>query len=227
MHTRQDQSLKLEDLPNIGKSIAADLRAIGILYPHQLTGREPLAIYNELSIVMGHRHDPCVLYTLISALHFLESGDALPWWKFSEQGRKLLDKMSGKQGNKGITYHMIQLKRVYEPPDSHDGRRFLVERLWPRGMKKESLVMEGWLKDAAPSDALRQWFGHDPAKWKGFQQRYSAELENNPAVLKPLMDAARQGTVTLLYSAHDQEHNNALALKNFLDERLAEKQGKK
>lgn len=90
MHTKQDQSLKLEDLPNIGKSIAADLRAIGIKYPYQLTGRDPLAIYNELSGIMGPRHDPCVLYTLISVKHFLESGDALPWWKFTGQGRKLL-----------------------------------------------------------------------------------------------------------------------------------------
>ena len=120
---------------------------------------------------------------------------------------------------------MIQLKRVYEPPDSHDGRRFLVERLWPRGMKKESLAMEGWLKDLAPSDALRQWFGHDPAKWEKFQQRYALELEANPASLAPLLDAARQGTVTLLYSAHDQEHNNALALKNFLEERLGRHAG--
>lgn len=120
---------------------------------------------------------------------------------------------------------MIQLKRVYEPPDSHDGRRFLVERLWPRGMKKESLAMEGWLKDVAPSDALRQWFGHDPAKWEEFQQRYAAELENNTAALAPLSDAARQGTVTLLYSAHDQEHNNALVLKNFLDDRLGRRTG--
>ncbi|HXE96119.1 MAG TPA: DUF488 family protein [Dongiaceae bacterium] len=115
---------------------------------------------------------------------------------------------------------MIQIKRVYEPPDSHDGRRFLVERLWPRGMKKENLAMEGWLKDVAPSAALRQWFGHDPAKWEIFRQRYSAELENNPAALAPLLDAARQGTVTLLYSAHDREHNSALLLKSFLDERL-------
>lgn len=114
---------------------------------------------------------------------------------------------------------MIQIKRVYDPAGSHDGRRFLVERLWPRGMKKESLAMEGWLKDVAPSNALRQWFGHDPAKWKEFQQRYSAELEKNPAAWEPLLDAARQGTVTLLYSAHDQEHNNALVLKSFLDER--------
>jgi uncharacterized protein YeaO (DUF488 family) len=115
---------------------------------------------------------------------------------------------------------MIRLKRVYEPADSQDGRRFLVERLWPRGMKKENLVMDGWLKDVAPSDALRQWFGHDPAKWEEFLQRYAAELENKPAASAPLLDEARHGTVTLLYSAHDLEHNNALALKRFLDERL-------
>jgi uncharacterized protein YeaO (DUF488 family) len=115
---------------------------------------------------------------------------------------------------------MIQIKRVYEPPDSHDGRRFLVERLWPRGMKKESLTMEGWLKDVAPSAALRQWFGHDPAKWEEFRQRYAVELENSPAALPLLLDAGRQETVTLLYSAHDREHNSALVLKSFLDERL-------
>ncbi|MBC8016914.1 MAG: helix-hairpin-helix domain-containing protein [Verrucomicrobia bacterium] len=97
MHPKQNQPQKLEDLPNIGKSIAADLRAIGIFFPHQLTERDPLAIYHELSNVMGHRHDPCVLYTLISAQHFLESGGALPWWKFTEQGRKLLNQKSGRQ----------------------------------------------------------------------------------------------------------------------------------
>lgn len=96
MHSKQNQPLKLEDLPNIGKSIAADLRAIGILYPHQLTEQEPLAIYNELASVMGHRHDPCVLYTLISVRHFLDTGDALLWWKFSGQGRNLLNEMSGR-----------------------------------------------------------------------------------------------------------------------------------
>lgn len=111
---------------------------------------------------------------------------------------------------------MIQIKRVYEAPDSCDGRRFLVERLWPRGMRKSDLLMEGWLKDLAPSTALRQWFGHDLAKWEEFQQRYVAELEKNPAALAPLLDAARQGNLTLLYSAHDQEHNSALVLKNFL-----------
>ncbi|HEX9079845.1 MAG TPA: DUF488 domain-containing protein [Desulfuromonadaceae bacterium] len=120
---------------------------------------------------------------------------------------------------------MIRLKRVYDPEDSHDGRRFLVERLWPRGMKKESLAMEGWLKDVAPSDPLRRWFGHDPAKWAEFRQRYILELENSRTAWEPLLEAARTGTVTLLYSAHDLEHNNALVLKEFLEERLKERPG--
>ena len=115
---------------------------------------------------------------------------------------------------------MIQVKRVYEPPDSLDGKRFFVERLWPRGMKKESLKMDGWLKDAAPSDTLRHWFAHDPAKWEEFRHRYIAELERNHDSWKVLLDSAHLGTVTLLYSAHDQEHNNTLVLKSFLDERI-------
>lgn len=115
---------------------------------------------------------------------------------------------------------MIQIKRVYDPPDAHDGTRFLVERLWPRGMKKDSLKMDGWVKDVAPSDALRHWFGHDPAKWEEFRHRYAAELEEHGDFWKPLLAEARHGTVTLLYSAHDQEHNNALALKEFLEKRL-------
>lgn len=115
---------------------------------------------------------------------------------------------------------MIQIKRVYDPPDDLDGTRFLVERLWPRGMKKESLKMDGWIKDVAPSDALRHWFGHEPAKWEEFQQRYTAELEEHSDFWEPLLAEARQRTVTLLYSAHDHEHNNALALKEFLEERL-------
>src|SRR6185369_2565287 len=120
---------------------------------------------------------------------------------------------------------MIRLKRVYESTDSHDGRRYLVERLWPRGMNKERLVLEGWLKDVAPSDDLRQWFGHDPAKWEEFRQRYAAELAGNPAAWLPLLDAARQGTVTLLFSARNQEHNNALALKDFLENQLGRCEG--
>lgn len=115
---------------------------------------------------------------------------------------------------------MIQIKRVYDPTDIKDGKRFLVERLWPRGIKKEDLPLDGWLKDVAPSDALRHWFGHDPAKWEDFRCRYVAELEENISSLKPLLEAALSGTVTLIYSAHDQAHNNALALKSFLNEQI-------
>lgn len=115
---------------------------------------------------------------------------------------------------------MVRVKRVYEAPEPTDGARFLVERLWPRGMKKESLHMEGWLKDAAPSVALRQWFGHNPAKWDEFRLRYFAELAENPEGLRPLFDAIKRGNVTLLYSAHDALHNNALALKKYLEEHM-------
>ncbi len=115
---------------------------------------------------------------------------------------------------------MIQVKRVYAPAEAGDGKRFLVERLWPRGMKKEDLRMDGWIKDVAPSDALRRWFGHEPAKWEEFRLRYFTELEGSQDSWKPLLDEARQGTVTLLYSAHDEEHNNAVALKAFLESKL-------
>jgi uncharacterized protein YeaO (DUF488 family) len=116
---------------------------------------------------------------------------------------------------------MIQVKRVYEPAEPGDGARFMVERLWPRGMKKAALEMEGWLKDVAPSTELRQWFGHDPARWAEFQRRYAAELDAAPAAWAPLVAAARHGTVTLLYSARDTEHNAALALRDYLERALA------
>jgi uncharacterized protein YeaO (DUF488 family) len=118
---------------------------------------------------------------------------------------------------------MIQIKRVYEPPAKEDGVRVLVERLWPRGMKKEALPMAAWCRDVAPSDGLRRWFSHDPAKWKEFQRRYRAESAANPAACQPLLDAARQGNLTLLYSARDTEHNNAIVLKSYLEGRLSGK----
>lgn len=93
--TNQDQPTKLEELPNIGKSIASDLRAIGIFLPQQLAGRAPLATYIELGGVMGSRHDPCVLYTLMSVQHFLESREALPWWTFTGEGKRLLASIPG------------------------------------------------------------------------------------------------------------------------------------
>ena len=117
---------------------------------------------------------------------------------------------------------MLKIKRVYEEAEAGDGVRFLVERLWPRGMKKEELKMNAWLKDVAPSPALRSWYAHEPSRWKEFQQRYRAELEQNPDAWKPILAAAGQGNVTLLYSARDTEHNSALLLKSFLEEQMGE-----
>ena len=116
---------------------------------------------------------------------------------------------------------VLKLKRVYEDSERSDGTRFLVERLWPRGMKKAQLKMDAWLKDVAPSDSLRRWFGHDPLKWNEFQKKYRAELSDNPHAWKPILEAAKRGAVTLLYSSRDTEHNNALVLKSFLEERIA------
>jgi uncharacterized protein YeaO (DUF488 family) len=115
---------------------------------------------------------------------------------------------------------MIRIKRVYEPPAAADGARFLVDRLWPRGAKRDALRLEEWLKEAAPSDALRRWFGHDPRKWRTFCRRYHTELAETPAAWRPLAEAARRGAVTLLYAARDPEHNNAVALAEFLKSRL-------
>ena len=117
----------------------------------------------------------------------------------------------------------IQLKRVYEASSSADGDRFLVERLWPRGIKKSSLEIKAWLKDVAPCVSLRKWFNHDPARWNEFRRRYFAELKDNPSSWLPIREATRCGTVTLIYSSHDPEHNNAVALKEFLDKRLHQK----
>ncbi len=115
---------------------------------------------------------------------------------------------------------MIRLKRAYDPPEAGEGSRFLVDHLWPRGMRKEALKLDAWLKDAAPSSELRHWFGHDPAKWKEFQERYAQELDSKPNAWKPLLQAAGQGDITLIYSAKDEEHNNAVALKAYLEKQM-------
>jgi uncharacterized protein YeaO (DUF488 family) len=114
---------------------------------------------------------------------------------------------------------MIRIKRVYEPRARGDGRRILVERLWPRGMKKEALRADAWMKDVAPSTGLRQWFGHRVERWGEFRRRYRKELSANADAWAPLMDAGRRSTVTLLYSAHDIEHNGARVLGEYLAER--------
>lgn len=118
---------------------------------------------------------------------------------------------------------MINIKRVYDAVDGTDGTRLLIERLWPRGIRKESLPIAAWLKEAGPSTELRKWFSHDPAKWDEFRRRYFAELDANPEAWRPIIEAARKGTVTLIYSSHDTEHNNAVALKEFLRHRLPRK----
>ncbi len=115
---------------------------------------------------------------------------------------------------------MIKVKRVYDPPDSSDGTRFLVDRLWPRGIKRESLHLSDWLKEVAPDSELRRWFNHDPAKWDEFRRRYFADLDKNPDRLEPMLNAAQKGNITLLYSARDVEHNNAIALKAYLEKKL-------
>lgn len=111
---------------------------------------------------------------------------------------------------------MITLKRVYDPVSPADGTRFLVERLWPRGMSKQRLQLSAWLKEVGPSTELRQWFNHDPLKWPQFRTRYFRELDARPESWAPILTAARRGPVALVYSSHDREHNNAIALKEYL-----------
>ena len=112
----------------------------------------------------------------------------------------------------------IRLKRVYEPPEPGDGYRILVERLWPRGVSKDHAKADLWLRDAGASPGLRIWFGHDPRKWEEFRVRYFDEIRSRPSVIRELADAIRtHDTVTFLFAAHDTEHNNAVALKEFLE----------
>lgn len=118
---------------------------------------------------------------------------------------------------------MIQIKRTYEPQTRGDGRRILVERLWPRGMRKEALAADAWMKEVAPSTELRQWFGHQVERWEEFRRRYRKELNANPSAWEPILNAAGHGTVTLLYSAHDVLHNGAVVLRDFLDKRQTER----
>jgi uncharacterized protein YeaO (DUF488 family) len=111
---------------------------------------------------------------------------------------------------------MIKIKRTYDAVEKEDGVRFLIDRLWPRGIRKEALKADSWLKDVAPSTELRECFGHDPAKWNEFRRKYFSELKANPDGWRPIVEAARDKTVTLLYSAKDQIHNDAVALREFL-----------
>jgi uncharacterized protein YeaO (DUF488 family) len=115
---------------------------------------------------------------------------------------------------------MIVAKRLYDGVSPADGTCFLVDGLWPRGLKRESLPAK-WIREVAPSAALRSWFGHDPARWDEFQRRYAAELDARPEAWSPILEAARRGRVTLLFAARDTERNNAVALKRYLEAKLA------
>jgi uncharacterized protein YeaO (DUF488 family) len=112
---------------------------------------------------------------------------------------------------------MFKLKQFYEEPSPEDGFRVLVERIWPRGVSKERAELDLWLKDVAPSPELRKWFSHDPARWEAFQERYAAGLKDGKEALHLLKQKAREGTVTLVYASHDEEHNGALVLKEYLE----------
>jgi uncharacterized protein YeaO (DUF488 family) len=112
---------------------------------------------------------------------------------------------------------VLKIKRVYERPESGDGTRILVDRLWPRGLTKERAGVNFWLKEVAPSTRLRKWFGHDPKKWKHFRSRYRAELKKYPDELATIRAKANKGRVTLLYGARDQRHNEAIVLKEFVE----------
>jgi uncharacterized protein YeaO (DUF488 family) len=111
----------------------------------------------------------------------------------------------------------IKVKRAYHPPAKSDGVRVLVDRLWPRGVSKTAARIDLWLKEIAPSDALRKWFGHEPSRWNEFRKRYFSELETHPAAVAQLKDIARKEKVTLVYAAKDDRHNNAIALKEYLE----------
>ena len=113
---------------------------------------------------------------------------------------------------------MVKIKRVYDQPEKADGKRVLVDRLWPRGVKKEDAGFDLWLKDIAPSNDLRKWFSHDPSKWQEFKDRYRKELDTSQKVIEDLRKESRRGTVTLLFAAKDTERNNAVVLKEIIEE---------
>jgi len=110
----------------------------------------------------------------------------------------------------------VKLKRAYEPPAADDGTRILIDRLWPRGVTKKRAAIDQWMKDIAPSTALRKWFGHDPDRWDEFRHRYAKEVHQNATLFDQLRSLARHGPITLVYSAHDEKHNDAVELRELI-----------
>ena len=111
---------------------------------------------------------------------------------------------------------MVKIKRIYDPPSPRDGKRVLVDRLWPRGIKKEEAHVDEWLKEIAPSNELRKWFSHDASKWEEFRKRYLRELRTRPEIVRKLKQEAKKNTITLLFAAKDVEHDNAVVLREVL-----------
>ncbi len=117
---------------------------------------------------------------------------------------------------KKILEDHVKLKRAYEQPDADDGTRILIDRLWPRGVKKADAAIDEWMKEIAPSTELRKWFGHDPERWPEFRRRYKAEIRRHREQFERLRALARHGRITLVFSAHDEAHNDAVVLKKML-----------
>ncbi len=115
---------------------------------------------------------------------------------------------------------MLKTKRVYEPPSPEDGKRILIDRLWPRGIKKESAAIDDWIKDLAPNSDLRKWFNHEPEKWSEFRKRFFRELDTRDRQVEAIMKLARKGTVTLVYGSREERYNNAIALKEYIEGRM-------
>ena len=113
----------------------------------------------------------------------------------------------------------IRVKRAYDDPAESDGRRILVDRMWPRGVKKADAAIDHWAKEAAPSTELRKWYGHDPERWNEFRRRYFAELDDNPEAVAELLEAIGGGPATLVFSSKEERYNNAVALKEYLESR--------
>ena len=122
---------------------------------------------------------------------------------------------------------MIKIKRVYDRPSQDDGKRILIDRLWPRGLKKEDAQIDEWVKELAPSNELRKWFGHDPDKWGEFRKRFFSELHEHEDLVEGINGAARKGTVTLLFGSMEERFNNAVALKEYIESRVKASERKK
>jgi uncharacterized protein YeaO (DUF488 family) len=122
---------------------------------------------------------------------------------------------------------MLKIKRVYDPPSPNDGKRILIDRLWPRGLKKEDAKVDDWIKEVAPSTELRMWYGHDPKKWAEFKRRFFSELHRRQDLVESIVNASRKGTVTLLFGSKEERFNNAVALREFVEARMNASERKK